>query len=212
MTKRLKAVIIIEIFILLGLFLRVVHTPDMLVMLALAIVFTVLAARSRSRILRLISLVFWAISAMILFTVAWFWMAIIFPAIMCIIFWKNNPRSVQGQGLGQFFQSQTQESPAEMVTKNNGNDVIDLDDVHYRQSGNTLTIKKITGNTKIIVPEDVAVVLDFAVNSGIVKIFDETPKVNAGNVRYFSENVDSASKKIRIILRVETGNVEVVRG
>ena len=92
MNKKLKAIFIIEIFIVLGLIFHVISTPRMWVVLALAILFTILATRSRARVLRIISFIFWAISVMILFTVGWFWLAIIFPTIACIVFWKNNPR------------------------------------------------------------------------------------------------------------------------
>ena len=90
MNKKLKAIFIIEIFIVLGLIFHVISTPRMWVVLALAILFTILATRSRARVLRIISFIFWAISVMILFTVGWFWLAIIFPTIACIVFWKNN--------------------------------------------------------------------------------------------------------------------------
>ncbi len=50
------------------------------------------------------------------------------------------------------------------------------------------------------------------VGTGVIKIFDEAPKINAGNIRYFSENIENAHKRIRITLRVETGNVEIVQG
>ncbi|KLK96332.1 hypothetical protein VN91_1457 [Lactococcus lactis subsp. lactis] len=94
----------------------------------------------------------------------------------------------------------------------NQNDIIDLDDVTFKPSGNTLSIKKMTGNTKIIVPEDVGVSLDLTTNAGLVKIFNEAAQINAGNVRYFSENLDQAEKRIKINIRVDSGNIEVIRG
>ena len=236
MNRRIKAAIVVEIFILLALFVHIARTPRMWIVLALAILFTVLANALHMRFFRLLSLVFWCISALVLFMVSWFWLAIIFPAIMCLVFWKNTPRSSQNHQAGQGFtgfsgfsdfgktepdfhdgyEDITDASDFDMADENvktsNGNDVIDLEDMRYRPSGNTLTIKKVAGNTKIIVPNDVAVMLDFAVHSGIVKIFDETAKVNPGNLRYFSDGFDSSHKKVRLILRVETGNVEVVRG
>ena len=212
MNKKVKAVIIIEIFIVLGLIVHLVRTPHMWGILALAIIFTVLANRSRARVLRVLSLVFWAIAAMILFTAGWFWLAIVFPAIMAIIFWKNNPRENEYSLHQHFFQSQVPPERAEKMSKANGNDIIDLYDVKFKATGNSLSIKKITGNTKIIVPEDVAVILDLTVHSGLIKIFDETPKINAGHVQYFSETLEESSKRIKISIRVENGNIEVVRG
>ncbi len=48
MNKKLKAIFIIEIFIVLGLIFHVISTPRMWVVLALAILFTILATRSRA--------------------------------------------------------------------------------------------------------------------------------------------------------------------
>lgn len=59
MNKKLKAIFIIEIFIVLGLIFHVISTPRMWVVLALAILFTILATRSRARVLRIISFIFW---------------------------------------------------------------------------------------------------------------------------------------------------------
>ncbi|WP_190289027.1 cell wall-active antibiotics response protein LiaF [Lactococcus kimchii] len=213
MNKKLKAVIIIEIFIVLGLIFRVVHTPHLWIFLVLTVIFGVLATRSRSRAWRILSFIFGAISGMILFTVSWFWLAIIFPAIMCIIFWKNNPREQERQVnfAHNLFQNQAAETYSQ-TSQNNGNDVIDLDDVVFKPTGNSLSIKKMAGNTKIIVPEDVAVALDLTTNTGLIKIFNEATQINASNVHYFSENLDEAPKRIKITIRVDTGNIEVVQG
>lgn len=209
MNKKLKAIFIIEIFIVLGLIFHVISTPRIWVVLALAILFTVLATRSRARVLRIISFIFCAISVMILFTVGWFWLAIIFPTIACIVFWKNNPRE---GGVRNFSYEDISQDESESIMNENQNDIIDLDDVTFKPSGNSLSIKKMTGNTKIIVPEDVGVSLDLTTNAGLVKIFNEAAQINAGNVHYFSENLDQAEKRIKINIRVDSGNIEVIRG
>ncbi|WP_332372122.1 cell wall-active antibiotics response protein LiaF [Lactococcus cremoris] len=209
MNKKLKAIFIIEIFIVLGLIFHVISTPRMWVVLALAILFTILATRSRARVLRIISFIFWAISVMILFTVGWFWLAIVFPAIVCIIFWKNNPREGEGRS---FSYEDISQYESESVMNENQNDIIDLDDVTFKPSGNSLSIKKMTGNTKIIVPDDVGVALDLTTNAGLVKIFNEAAQSNAGNIHYFSDNLDQAEKRIKINIRVDSGNIEVIRG
>ena len=209
MNKKLNAIFIIEIFIVLGLIFHVISTPRMWVVLALAILFTILATRSRARVLRIISFIFWAISVMILFTVGWFWLAIVFPAIVCIVFWKNNPREGEGRS---FSYEDISQDESESVMNENQNDIIDLDDVTFKPSGNSLSIKKMTGNTKIIVPDDVGVALDLTTNAGLVKIFNEAAQINAGNIHYFSDNLDQAEKRIKINIRVDSGNIEVIRG
>lgn len=108
--------------------------------------------------------------------------------------------------------SQAYTESQEDITRANGNDVIDLYDVNFRPEGNSLSIKKSAGNTKIIVPEDVAVALEITVHNGIVKIFDEETEINPVNFRYFSDMTEDTQKRMRIKLQVETGNVEVVKG
>ena len=108
--------------------------------------------------------------------------------------------------------SQAYAESQEDITRANGNDVIDLYDVNFRPEGNSLSIKKSAGNTKIIVPEDVAVALEITVHNGIVKIFDEETEINPVNFRYFSNVTEDTQKRMRIKLQVETGNVEVVKG
>ena len=123
---------------------------------------------------------------------------------MAIIFWKQ----------GAVFQGNPEEAvyETENLNRTNGNDIIDLYDVDFRPEGNNLTIKKAAGNTKIIVPDDVAIALDVTVKNGILKIFEEQTKINPSNFRYFSEHSDFAKKRIRMSIQVETGNVEVVQG
>ncbi|GBG96313.1 LiaF domain-containing protein [Lactococcus termiticola] len=206
MSKRLKIIILIEILILIALFFHVASSPRLLVLFALALIFTFLANRMRSPFFRALSLIFWAISSLVFITAGWFWLALIFPIVMFLIFWKNNPREVQ-QKPGAFY-----ERRAEPVgSSQEGNDVIDLAEVDFRPEGNRLSIRKASGNTKIIVPADVAVALKLTTGSGIVNIFGEH-SINPRGLRYFSEQAESYEKRMAIEILVEEGNIEIVRG
>lgn len=207
MTRKLKAVIIIEILILFGLAAHIFKSPVMIIIVGLAILFSFLAKYFQKQVFKIISAIFWGIAGILMLTLGWFWLALIFPAIACIVFWKNNPRDeCQNQNFS-FFRERKESS--ENIVKANGDDVIDLDDIRF---GDSLTIKKGTGNTKILVPDNVAVMLDISINVGIVKIFDEAAQINAGNIHYFSDNAEQADRRIKLIIRVDNGNVEVVRG
>ena len=98
------------------------------------------------------------------------------------------------------------------MSRLSGNDVIDLGCTTFQSTGNDLTIKKASGNTKIIVPDDVAVMLDVTALSGVVKIFDDITKVNTEHVRYMTDEFGTSDKRIRITVHVGRGNVEVVKG
>lgn len=207
MSRRLKAVIIIEILILFGLAAHIFKSPGMIIVVGLAILFSFLAKYLQNKVFKIISAIFWGIAGILMLTLGWFWLALIFPAIACIVFWKNNPRDeCQNQNFS-FFKERREAS--ENIVKANGDDIIDLDNIRF---GDSLTIKKGTGNTKILVPDNVAVMLDISINVGIVKIFDEAPQINAGNIHYFSDNAEHADRRIKLIIRVDNGNVEVVRG
>lgn len=207
MSRRLKAVIIIEILILFGLAAHIFKSPGMIIVVGLAILFSFLAKYLQNKVFKIISAIFWGIAGILMLTLGWFWLALIFPAIACIVFWKNNPRDeCQNQNFS-FFKERREAS--ENIVKANGDDIIDLDNIRF---GDSLTIKKGTGNTKILVPDNVAVMLDISINVGIVKIFDEAPQINAGNIHYFSDNAEHADRRIKLVIRVDNGNVEVVRG
>lgn len=208
MNNRLKIIIGVEILILLGLFLHVIRNPHLLILMALALLFTFLANRLRNGFFRVLSIVLWAVSTLIFITAGWFWLAILFPILMVILFWRNHPRSEPVNPRFQGFYEEEKEEPN--LQTETGNDIIDLADVDYKSSGNRLTIKKASGNTKILVPEDVAVAVEVTTHSGIVTIFGES-SINPQRLRYFSENAEAASKKIAIEILVESGNVELVR-
>ncbi|MEY8537285.1 cell wall-active antibiotics response protein LiaF [Lactococcus muris] len=142
-----------------------------------------------------------------LLTAGWFWLALLFPLFVGISLWKK-----QSETGSSFDYGQNYAESSEKLTRSNGNDVIDLYDVNFRPEGNSLSIKKSAGNTKIIVPEDVAIALEITVHNGIVKIFDKETEINPKNFRYFSEMKEESQKRIRINIQVDTGNIEVVKG
>lgn len=203
MNKRIIAFLVVEALIIIGLLFHIVHQPRFLWMIIPAVIFTLLGRRGPGGF-RTVSWILWAIVGINFLTIGWFWMALIFPALAVIFLIRQNVQ-----------QPQTQRFSAENEKQNshqNGNDVIDLFDVNFKREGNHLTIKKKSGNTKIIVPSDVAVKLDLTTKNGIIKIFNQAAQINSSNVRYFTENAEEFDKKIRISVYCETGNIEVVRG
>ena len=205
MNRRIKTFIVIELCIIVALLLHIIKSPYFLVLLALAISFSILSRKIT--FLRPVTAVLWIFFAVMLLTAGWFWLALLFPLLVGISFWKRQAYTMPNSSYSQAY-AESQED----ITRANGNDVIDLYDVNFRPEGNSLSIKKSAGNTKIIVPEDVAVALEITVHNGIVKIFDEETEINPVNFRYFSDMTEDTQKGMRIKLQVETGNVEVVKG
>ncbi|QPS71435.1 LiaF domain-containing protein [Lactococcus garvieae] len=206
MSRRIKTFIIIEICIIAALLIHVLKSPYFLLLLAFAVTFSVLS--QKITFLRPVSAVLWIFLTVMLLTAGWFWLALLFPILVGISFWKK-----QGQGEFNYDpQNYPDRDNAKDITRANGNDVIDLYDIKFRPEGNNLNIKKSAGNTKIIVPEDVAIALEITVHNGVVKIFDEEAEINPSNLRHFSDVAQGTQKRIRIKIQVETGNVEVVKG
>lgn len=54
-------------------------------------------------------------------------------------FWKNNPRE---GGVRNFSYEDISQDESESIMNENQNDIIDLDDVTFKPSGNSLSIKK----------------------------------------------------------------------
>ncbi|MCL2858548.1 MAG: cell wall-active antibiotics response protein LiaF [Streptococcaceae bacterium] len=215
MNNRFKLILVIEGIILLGLLIHVVKSPHFFPFILLAIIFSSLALLIKSRFFRTMSVIFLVITALLLLTMGWFWLALLFPLLA--FFWLMR-RGGFAQS-GNYYQNENQnyesyedhDDEGETVNQKSGNDIIDLALVDFKAEGNHLSIKKISGNTKIIVPEDVALILEASTKSGIIKIFNLTPVMNT-QTRYFSENTEEAEKKISIKVQVQTGNIEVVAG
>ena len=172
-------------------------------------------------ILKQIGIAFGVVALIIFVANGYTWIALLFPVILAIIFWKSSGihyTSVKGHNpfesddnnfeRRRIFDNQADNS----VSRLSGNDVIDLATTTFQADGNDLTIRKASGNTKIIVPDDVAVVLDVTALSGVVKIFDEITQVNAEHVRYMTPDFGASEKRIRIMIHVGRGSVEVIKG
>ena len=172
-------------------------------------------------ILKQIGIAFGVVALIIFVANGYTWIALLFPVILAIIFWKSSGihyTSVKGHNpfesddhnfeRRRIFDNQADNS----VSRLSGNDVIDLAATTFQADGNDLTIRKASGNTKIIVPDDVAVVLDVTALSGVVKIFDEITQVNAEHVRYMTPDFGASEKRIRIMIHVGRGSVEVIKG
>ncbi|GAX46604.1 cell wall-active antibiotics response protein LiaF [Pseudolactococcus reticulitermitis] len=223
--NKFKLFIIIELVLLVLLGISLIRNPFFLAVLGLGLFFAYLSSRvatwTAQQVLRQIAIAFGVIALIMFVADGYTWLALLFPVIAGIIFWKssgttytsvNDPRFHKSEEAGferrGIFDNQSENA----VSRLSGNDVIDLGCTTFQPTGNDLTIKKASGNTKIIVPEDVAVMLDVTALSGVVKIFDDITKVNAEHVRYMTDEFGTSDKRIRITVHVGRGNVEVVKG
>ena len=223
--NKFKFFMIIEVIILVLLGVSLLRNPLFLIVVGVGLLLGFLSTRVGSykaqMILKQIGIAFGVVALIIFVANGYTWIALLFPVILAIIFWKSsgiNYTSVKGHNpfesddnnfeRRRIFDNQADNS----VSRLSGNDVIDLATTTFQAAGNELTIRKASGNTKIIVPDDVAVVLDVTALSGVVKIFDEITQVNAEHVRYMTPDFGASEKRIRIMIHVGRGSVEVIKG
>ena len=216
---------IIEVIILVLLGVSLLRNPLFLIVVGVGLLLGFLSTRVGSykaqMILKQIGIAFGVVALIIFVANGYTWIVLLFPVILAIIFWKSSGihyTSVKGHNpfesddhnfeRRRIFDNQADNS----VSRLSGNDVIDLAATTFQADGNDLTIRKASGNTKIIVPDDVAVVLDVTALSGVVKIFDEITQVNAEHVRYMTPDFGASEKRIRIMIHVGRGSVEVIKG
>ncbi len=92
-----------------------------------------------------------------------------------------------------------------------GNDTIDLSKVILRNQDNVVLIRKIYGPTKIVVPIDVSVSLTVSSIYGAVIFFDD-PLYDLRNetIKLRSDDYDSSSRSVKIVINNLAGDTEVV--
>ena len=223
--NKFKFFMIIEVIILVLLGVSLLKNRMFLIVVGLGLLLTFLSTRVTSRqlqrVLKQFAIALGVVALIIFVANGYTWIALIFPIIIGILFWKSSGiryTSVHGQNTYDENENNFQrrgifESKDDhTVSRLSGNDVIDLATTVFQPAGNELNIKKASGNTTIIVPDDVAVVLDVTAISGVVKIFDEITKVNAEHVRYMTPDFGTSEKRMRITIHVGRGSVEIVKG
>ncbi|MDY3024718.1 MAG: cell wall-active antibiotics response protein LiaF, partial [Streptococcus hyovaginalis] len=91
------------------------------------------------------------------------------------------------------------------------NDTIDLSKVILRNQDNVVLIRKIYGPTKIVVPIDVSVSLTVSSIYGAVTFFDD-PSYDLRNetIKLRSDDYDSSSRSVKIVINNLAGDTEVV--
>lgn len=96
------------------------------------------------------------------------------------------------------------------ITKMAGDTVVDLGNTILPKENNIVMIRKGFGDTKLLVPEEVAVSLDLSVLLGKVKIGDEELVLKNETLKWKSSRYGDSSRKIKLISNVLFGEIEVI--
>lgn len=95
-------------------------------------------------------------------------------------------------------------------TKVLGDTVIDLGNTILPKKENIVLIRKGIGETKLLIPEEVGVSLDISLLLGKVKVDHDELDLKNETLKWQSPSYEMSSRKIKIVLNVLVGEVEVV--
>lgn len=98
------------------------------------------------------------------------------------------------------------------IIRISGNDTIDLSNVIVTGQDNVIIIRKIFGNTKVVIPIDVSAQLDVSsIYASVVFLGCQEYDLRNESIKLGYEGACDAHKKVKIIVNTIAGNVEVVR-
>lgn len=95
-------------------------------------------------------------------------------------------------------------------TKVLGDSVIDVGNTIIPKDQNIILIRKGIGNTKILIPEEVAVSLNLSVFLGRVRIGEDELALNNETITFRSDRYEQASRQLKIVSNVLVGDIEVI--
>ena len=97
-----------------------------------------------------------------------------------------------------------------VYTKFAGDTFIDLGNTIMPKDQNVILIRKVFGDLKILIPQEVAVSLDISILLGKVRIGEDELTLNNEVVTYRSDHFDQTDRKLKIMTTSIFGDVEVV--
>jgi len=99
------------------------------------------------------------------------------------------------------------------ITRLFGKDTIHLDEVIVVNHDNVIIMRKMFGNTKIILPVDVELSLQVNTLYGELRLFSQKPrKLRNETVSMETPNYRSSHRTVKLVIAGIVGDVEVVRG
>lgn len=95
-------------------------------------------------------------------------------------------------------------------TKVIGNTVFDLGNTLLPKGQNIILIQKAIGNTKIIVPEGIAISLNLSFLTGKITIAGAEYALFNENFKWYSDNYQKSSRKVKVTANILLGELEVI--
>jgi len=95
-------------------------------------------------------------------------------------------------------------------TKFMGETVIDLGNTILPNKENTIVIRKVVGNTKILVPSEVGITVNYSTLFGKFKNEDDNHTLKNEQIKYVEDHYDEKPRKLHIVVNVLIGELEVI--
>ena len=91
-----------------------------------------------------------------------------------------------------------------------GDTIIDLGNTYLPKGDNVIVIRKGLGKTRILVPVGVGIAIDHAAVIGTLSVNGDEIQMKNESLRYYSDDYDTASRRVRLLTNVLVGDVEVL--
>ncbi|MFD1393642.1 cell wall-active antibiotics response protein LiaF [Lacticaseibacillus jixianensis] len=91
-----------------------------------------------------------------------------------------------------------------------GDTIIDLGNTLLPQGDSTIVIRKGLGKTRVLVPVGVGVMVDHSALAGTLSVDGKESGLHNQTVRQYSDDYDTASRRLHILTNVLVGDLEVL--
>lgn len=92
-----------------------------------------------------------------------------------------------------------------------GDTIIDVENTILPKGQNVILIRKGFGKTRLLVPEGIGIFIDHSALSGKLSIEDETIALKNENIKWKSKNYHTQTRKLKLVMNVLVGDVEVIQ-
>lgn len=92
-----------------------------------------------------------------------------------------------------------------------GDTIIDLENTILPKTDNIVIIRKLFGKTRIIIPSNIALKIEYATLMGSLRINNHEEIVTNSIITKFDDNYSESNKHLKIYINAIVGDVEVIR-
>ena len=91
-----------------------------------------------------------------------------------------------------------------------GDTIIDLGNTLLPKSENVIILRKGFGNTRILVPMGIGILLEHSAINGVVRFEGKDTYLRNETLKIYSRQYDSSNRKLKIVTSIFIGDIEVI--